>query len=196
MTESLRRDSVGLSRETASSLRGMNSQYLLSPWKAQQTINPPKPSLASRPRRNTLYLGLCAFLVGGCGFVVYQHYNLDAPSVSLLRPVDINWNHLHTERWGYTLHHDTRVAYFGFGPDGGVGATMGTRDETIASVTGIVYQWRIKTPTRLEFTDVDGVTVYFTFELNDLTRNCAVVTDVSNGEVLSFTRSFQCQTGQ
>ena len=96
---------------------------------------------------------------------------------------------------GYTLHHDTRVAYLGFSPHGGVGATMGKRDGAVQSVTGIGYRWRTKTPTRLELTDEDGVVVYFTFDLKDLTKSTAEVTDVSSGEVLSFTRSYHGQTG-
>ena len=124
-----------------------------------------------------------------------KHYNLDAPSVSLRDPVDVTWDHLQTERWGYTLHHETRVAYLYFSPRGGVAATMGTRDGALESVTGVVCKWRVKTPTRLEFTDQDGAMVYFTFELSDLAKRTAVFTDVSSGEVLSFTRDYQGKTG-
>ncbi len=149
-----------------------------------------------RMRSKKLTLTVSLILVVGCVYVTSRFYNLDAPSVSIGNPIDVTWNHLQTERWGYTLHHDTRVAYLGFWPHGGVGATMGTRDGPLESVTGIGYQWRIKTPTRLEFTDEDGVVVYFTFDLNDLTPNSATVTDVSNGEVLSFTRTYHGRTSE
>lgn len=77
-------------------------------------------------------------------------------SVSLLDTVDVSRDHLQSEQWGYTLQHDTRVAYLGFSPHSGVGATMGKRDKAVQRATGIQYRWRIKTATSLELTDEEA----------------------------------------
>jgi hypothetical protein len=84
-------------------------------------------------RLNKLAFVVCVVLVIGFVCVACKFYNLDAPSVSIFKPVDVTWSHLLAERWGYTLRHDTRVAYLGFWPHGGVGATIGTRDGALAN---------------------------------------------------------------
>ncbi len=159
--------------------------------KMLRRANVRKSYVTARTVRKFASLTLFLILVGGCIFIAEKHYNLRAPSVSIFNPVDVSWDHLRSERWSYTLHHDTRVAHLSFLPKGGVGASMGTRAGGLETVKGITYKWNIKTPTLLEFTDEDGANVYFTFSLSSLAKNSAVITDVSTGEVLSFTRSYQ-----
>jgi hypothetical protein len=145
-------------------------------------------------RRGICFLGIALFFAS-CSFAAYKHLNLQAPSVSLTTDPNVSWNHLQTERWGYTLKHDARVAYFGFHPHGSVSATTGTRDGETEAVTGVVYQWRIETPTRLVLTDEGGFTVYYVFDLTDLHARTATVTDVSAAETLSFIRKYYSESG-
>jgi hypothetical protein len=145
-------------------------------------------------RRVICFLGLVLFFAACC-FAACKHLNLQAPSVSLTTDPEATWNHLQTERWGYTLKHDTRIAYFGFSPHGGASATTGTRNGDTETVTGVAYKWRIETPTRLVLTDEVGITVYYVFDLNDLHARTATATDVSTGETLSFIRKYFSESG-
>ena len=152
-----------------------------------------EPSATVASRRKLLRIAAIGSVLVFATVLAYQHRNRTAPSVGLDGAVAITWEHLRTERWGYTLHHETRVAYLGFWPHGGVGATMGTRTGDMEVAAGIGYKWRIETPKRLIFTDQDGVKVYFTFDLIELAEDTALVADVSTGELLSFTRRYYGQ---
>ena len=161
--------------------------------KMLQTDVADKHAAPRRFRRRAICFSVLTIFTAVCLFAVYRHQNLGAPSVSLTTDTEVTWNHLKTERWGYTLNHDVRVAYFGFWPHGGVGATMGTRDGDIESVTAIGYKWRIETPSRLVFTDQDGTAVYYTFDLDDLSARTATMNDVTSSETLHFTRNYYFQ---
>ncbi|QDT04737.1 hypothetical protein K227x_31320 [Rubripirellula lacrimiformis] len=143
------------------------------------------------PKHTWRRLGMMVGVVVVCGIAVLWYSHPTAPSVAGGGPIAVTWQHLRNESWSYTLDHRTKVLDLRFSPSGVVSSTMGARDGDLISVSGLVYHWRMDTPKRLIFTDQDGVAVYFTFDVKALTKHAAIVTDVSSGESMSFTRRYR-----